>query len=82
MEEIEERGPSSSGPEDRNLSLHELRHHRSVRQRLHGMIPWMEGRNTALPDIIPAERRFRDVRALSAPWLVRPTPEASRLPPA
>jgi hypothetical protein len=49
VEEIEERGPSSSGSEDRDLGLRELRRHRSVRQRLHGMTPWMEGRDRPSP---------------------------------
>ena len=83
MEEIEERGPSSTGSENRHLGWRKLRGHRSVCQRLHGMTPWMEGEGiTALPDIIPVRAESRDARALVAPWRERPTPAASRLPPA
>ena len=49
LQKIEESGTSSSGAEDRHLGGGKLRRHRCVRQMLHGMTPWMEGRVVTPP---------------------------------
>ncbi len=45
MQQVEESGAASSCTVDRDFRRSELRDHHPVRQRLHGMTPWMEGRD-------------------------------------
>jgi hypothetical protein len=84
MQKVEKSGPSSSSTEYRNFCRRKLRHHRSVRQRWHGMTPGMEGRDNGLPlhlTSLTSGEVSRGARALSVPWLERPTPATFRLPP-